>query len=92
MPGPDVLTEPDISTDSRYTKWSSLRNEMNNNPQKYDFNTTELQSLKPRYNDVIDGLDRDNKMYLEEENNLKNAAIVTMVSLLFAAIFISSNR
>jgi hypothetical protein len=41
---------------------------------------------------VIDGLDRDNKMYLEEENNLKNAAIVTTVSLLFAAIFISSNR
>jgi hypothetical protein len=65
---------------------------MNNNPQKYDFNTTDLQSLKPRYNDVIDGLDRDNKMYLEEENNLKNAAIVTTVSLLFAAIFISSNR
>ena len=65
---------------------------MNNNPQKYDFNTTELQALKPRYNDMVDGLDRDNKMYLEEENNLKNAAIVTTVSLLFAAIFISSNR
>ena len=69
-----------------------MRTEMRSNPQKYDFHTTELQAFKPRYNDGVDGLDRDNKMYLEEENNLKNAAIVTMVSLLFAAIFISSNR
>jgi hypothetical protein len=83
---------PNIFGDSQYKTWDRLRIEMNNNPQKYDFNTTDLQSLKPRYNDVIDGLDRDNKMYLEEENNLKNAAIVTTVSLLFAAIFISSNR
>ena len=86
------MLPPDISGNSQYKTWYRLRNEMNNNPQKYDFNTTDLQSLKPRYNDVIDGLDRDNKMYLEEENNLKNAAIVTTVSLLFAAIFISSNR
>jgi len=83
---------PDISGNSQYKKWETLRTEMRDNPQKYDFNTTELQALKPRYNNVVDGLDRDNKMYLEEENNLKNAAIVTMVSLLFAAIFISSNR
>jgi hypothetical protein len=86
------MSAPDISGNSQYKKWSSLRTEMINNPQKYDFHTTELQALKPRYNDMVDGLDRDNKMYLEEENNLQQAAIVTMVTLLFAAIFISSNR
>jgi hypothetical protein len=84
--------KPDISTDSKYKKWETLRTEMMKDPQKYDFDTTELQSLKPRYNNMVDGLDRDNKMYLEEENYLYQASIVTMVSLLFAAIFISSNR
>jgi hypothetical protein len=60
--------------------------------KKYDFTSTELRDLKPRYNNKSDGLERDNQLYLEEENKLFHAAIITMTTLLFASIYISSNR
>ena len=73
------------------TEYNNLRSAMANNPEKYDFDSTELRTLKPRYNDKIDGLERDAQMYLEEENKLFHASIITMTTLLFASIYISSS-
>jgi hypothetical protein len=76
----------------RLTEYNNLRAAMANNPEKYDFDSTELRTLKPRYNDKTDGLEHDAKMYLEEENNLFHASIITMTTLLFASIYISSSK
>jgi hypothetical protein len=62
------------------------------NPQKYDFDSKDLRALKPRYNDKIDGLERDNQMYLEEETKLFHATVITMTTLLIASIVIASSR
>jgi hypothetical protein len=77
---------------TKLTEYNRLKSEMIANPQKYDFDSTELQDLKPRYNNKSDGLERDNQLYLEEENKLFHAAIITMTTLLFASIYISSTR
>lgn len=79
-------------TDAELEKYNQLKSDMTANPQKYDFTSTELQDLKPRYNNKSDGLERDNQLYLEEENKLFHAAIITMTTLLFASIYISSTR
>lgn len=79
-------------TNDKLTTYNRLKLEMTANPQKYDFTSTELQDLKPRYNNTGDGLERDNQLYLEEENKLFHAAIITMTTLLFASIYISANR
>jgi hypothetical protein len=79
-------------TDAELEEYNRLKLEMTANPQKYDFTSTELQDLKPRYNNKSDGLERDNQLYLEEENKLFHAAIITMTTLLFASIYISSTR
>lgn len=81
-----------IANDETYRRIVELRRNMTNNPQKYDFNSTELRALKPQYNDKIDGLERDNQMYLEEENNLFHASIITMTTLLIASIYMASSR
>jgi hypothetical protein len=79
-------------TDAELEEYNRLKLDMTANPQKYDFTSTELQDLKPRYNNKSDGLERDNQLYLEEENKLFHAAIITMTTLLFASIYISANR
>ena len=79
-------------TDAELEEYNRLKLEMTANPQKYDFTSTELQDLKPRYNNKSDGLERDNQLYLEEENKLFHAAIITMTTILFASIYISSTR
>ena len=79
-------------SNAKLQEYNNIRAEMISNPQKYDFNSTELRALKPRYNDKTDGLERDNQMYLEEENKLFHASIITMTTLLFASIYISSSR
>jgi hypothetical protein len=80
------------SDNEKLKEYNRLKTEMTANPQKYDFASTEIQDLKPRYNNKIDGLERDNQLYLEEENKLFHAAIITMSTLLFASIYISSTR
>lgn len=85
-----ALQIPD--SNAKLQEYNNLRAEMTRNPQKYDFNSTDLRSLKPRYNDKNDGLEHDNQMYLEEENKLFHASIITMMTLLFASIYISSSR
>jgi hypothetical protein len=80
------------SDNDKLTEYNQLKTEMTANPQKYDFTSTELRDLKPRYNNKSDGLERDNQLYLEEENKLFHAAIITMTTLLFASIYISANR
>lgn len=82
----------DISSDPQYGKITDLRKNMKDNPQKYDFDSIDLRALKPRYNDKIDGLERDNQMYLEEENKLFHATVITMTTLLIASIVIASSR
>ena len=79
-------------SNAKLQEYNNLRTKMISNPQKYDFNSTELRSLKSQYNDKTDGLERDNQMYLEEENKLFHASIITMTTLLFASIYISSSR
>lgn len=78
--------------DAKLQEYNKLRSALTNNPQKYDFDSTELRALKPRYNDKTDGLERDNQMYLEEETKLFHASIITMTTLLFASIYIASSR
>jgi hypothetical protein len=73
-------------------KHNNLTSEMSNNNPKYDFDSTRLRTLKPRYNDIMDGLENDTQMYLEVENNFFHAAIITMTTLLIASIVISSSR
>ncbi len=82
----------DISSDPRYARIKDLRKNMEVNPQKYDFDSKDLRALKPRYNDKIDGLERDNQMYLEEETKLFHATVITMTTLLIASIVIASSR
>lgn len=82
----------DISSDPRYARIKELRKNMEVNPQKYDFDSKDLRALKPRYNDKIDGLERDNQMYLEEETKLFHATVITMTTLLIASIVIASSR
>ena len=71
---------------------------MSGNNIKYDFISTdtggnpEIRTLRPRYDDKNDGLERDNQLYLEEENYLVHASIITMTTLLIAAIVISAQR
>ena len=60
------------------------------NPRSSRDIAPEIRSLRPRYNDIKDGLERDNKMYLEEEKNLFYASVLTMTTLLISAIYISS--
>lgn len=85
-----ALQIPD--NNAKLQEYNNLRAEMIKNSQKYDFNSTELRALNPRYNDKTDGLERDNQLYLEEENKLFHASIITMTTLLFASIYISSSR
>lgn len=81
---------------TQYTSYTDLQLTMNNNTQKYDYaskdaaGNPEIRSLRPRYNDIKDGLERDNRMYLEEEKNLFYASVLTMTTLLISAIYISS--
>lgn len=77
---------------AKLQEYNKLRTAMLLNPQKYEFDSTELRALKPRYNDKTDGLERDNQMYLEEETKLFHASIITMTTLLFASIYIASSR
>ena len=76
----------------------ATRTAMSNNNIKYDFISTdtggnpEIRTLRPRYDDKNDGLERDNQLYLEEENYLFHASIITMTTLLIAAIVISAQR
>jgi len=77
---------------AKLQEYNKLRSAMLLNPQKYEFDSTELRALKPRYNDKTDGLERDNQMYLEEETKLFHASIITMTTLLFASIYIASSR
>lgn len=80
----------------QHTKYTDLQQTMNDNTQKYDYaskdaaKNPEIRSLRPRYNDINDGLEHDNKMYLEEEKNLFYASVLTMTTLLISAIYISS--
>ena len=82
--------------DAQHTKYTDLQQTMNDNTQKYDYTSKdaagnpEIRSLRPRYNDIKDGLERDNRMYLEEEKNLFYASVLTMTTLLISAIYISS--
>ena len=79
-----------------YDRYINLQQTMNDNTQKYDYvskdaaENPEIRSLRPRYNDIKDGLERDNRMYLEEEKNLFYASVLTMTTLLISAIYISS--
>uniref|UniRef100_A0A6C0B5R8 Uncharacterized protein n=1 Tax=viral metagenome TaxID=1070528 RepID=A0A6C0B5R8_9ZZZZ len=82
----------ELSGIPEYLKYNELKTDMMNNPQKYDFESAELIELKPKYNNKSDGLEHDNQMYLEEENRLFHAAIITMTTLLFASIYISARR
>jgi len=82
----------DISTESKYGTFQDLSGAMIRNKEKYDFDSTDLRTLKPRYNDIMDGLENDTQMYLEVENNFFHAAIITMTTLLIASIVISSSR
>ena len=78
--------------------YSTTRTNMSNNNIKYDFTSTdvggnpEIRALRPRYDDINDGLEHDNQLYLEEENYLFHASIITMTTLLIAAIVISAQR
>ena len=78
-----------------YTRYTESKDSIADK-QKYDYaskdaaNNPEIRSLKPRYNDIKDGLERDNRMYLEEEKNLFYASVLTMTTLLISAIYISS--
>jgi hypothetical protein len=78
-----------------YTKYTNLKDSISDN-QKYDYDSKdaagnpEIRSLRPRYNDIKDGLEHDNRMYLEEEKNLFYASVLTMTTLLISAIYISS--
>ena len=80
----------------QYRSYTVLQQTMNDNTQKYDYESNdaagnpEIRSLRPRYNDIKDGLERDNRMYLEEEKNLFYASVLTMTTLLISAIYISS--
>jgi len=85
----------DLSRNSEYIKYTKLKTSISDN-QKYDYDSNddagnpEIRSLRPRYNDMNDGLEHDNKMYLEEEKNLFYASVLTMTTLLISAIYISS--
>ena len=79
-------------SNAKLQEYNNLRAAMISNPQKYDFNSTELRSLKSQYNDKTDGLERDNQMYLEEETKLFHATVITMTTLLIASIVIASSR
>lgn len=85
----------ELSSYAEHTKYLNLKTSISDN-QKYDYaskdaaNNPEIRSLRPRYNDIKDGLERDNRMYLEEEKNLFYASVLTMTTLLISAIYISS--
>lgn len=81
-----------ISTESKYATFQDLSGAMIRNKEKYDFDSTKLHALKPRYNDIMDGLEKDTKMYLDVENKFFHATIITMTTLLIASIVISSSR
>ena len=86
----------DDSTKTTYREYTNLKDIISDNEQKYDYaskdaaGNPEIRSLRPRYNDINDGLEHDNKMYLEEEKNLFYASVLTMTTLLISAIYISS--
>ena len=82
----------DISSESKYAIFQDLSGAMIRNKEKYDFDSTELRALKPRYNDIMDGQGKDIKMYLDVENKFFHATIITMTTLLIASIVISSSR
>ena len=85
----------DLTSTADYIRYTTLKTSISDN-QKYDYtskdaaNKPEIRSLRPRYNDIKDGLERDNMMYLEEEKNLFYASVLTMTTLLISAIYISS--
>jgi len=87
-----------FTTEEELTRYNNNRNALLNNPQKYDFDSVdtagnpEIRSLRPVYNNINDGLDRDNKKNIEEQNNLFHASVITMATLLISAIYISSRR
>lgn len=89
----------DLTGTTEYNIYINSKNSISNNEkynQKYDYaskdaaGNPEIRSLRPRYNDIKDGLERDNRMYLEEEKNLFYASVLTMTTLLISAIYISS--
>ena len=90
-----TYVDTDDSTKYTYAKYTESKDKISDN-QKYDYDSTdaagnpEIRSLRPRYNDMNDGLEHDNKMYLEEEKNLFYASVLTMTTLLISAIYISS--
>ncbi len=85
----------DLNGKPEYDRYLNLKTSISDN-QKYDYasknaaENPEIRSLRPRYNDIKDGLERDNRMYLEEEKNLFYASVLTMTTLLISAIYISS--
>ena len=85
----------DLTGTTEYNIYINSKRSISDN-QKYDYASTdaagnpEIRSLRPRYNDIKDGLERDNMMYLEEEKNLFYASVLTMTTLLISAIYISS--
>lgn len=86
------------NTDQVYTNYNDARTALLNNPQKYDFEAVdaagnpEIRSLRPVYNNINDGLERDNKKNIEEQNILFHASAITMATLLISAIYISSRK
>jgi hypothetical protein len=90
-----TYVDTDDSTKNTYAKYTESKDKISDN-QKYDYDSKdaagnpEIRSLRPRYNDMNDGLEHDNKMYLEEEKNLFYASVLTMTTLLISAIYISS--
>ena len=85
----------DLTGTTEYNIYINSKRSISDN-QKYDYasknaaENPEIRSLRPRYNDIKDGLERDNRMYLEEEKNLFYASVLTMTTLLISAIYISS--
>jgi len=85
-------------TDAELEKYNKARAALLSNPQKYDFDTKdsagnpEIRSLRPVYNNIDDGLERDNQKSLEEQNILYHASLITMTTLLISAIYISSRK
>jgi hypothetical protein len=88
----------DFTNDPNYERYTAVFTDLSNNPQKYDFGAVdaagnpEIRSLRPVYNNINDGLERDTKKNIEEQNNLFHASVITMTTLLISAIYISSRR
>ena len=61
---------------------------MANDNSKYDFTTGKINALEDDYT-LATALLKDNKIFLEEQSNLKIVGTITLATLLISAIFIS---